>query len=57
MAGRRCTACGHPDRAEIEEHLRRGEPLRAIGRAYGLTHRALGRHRAHMAEPPRHEER
>jgi len=46
---RACTVCRHPERETIDEMLRKGEALRAIGRRYGRTHRTLGRHKHHLA--------
>lgn len=44
-----CATCHHPERTAIEAALDRGEPLRAIAAAYGLSRSGLSRHAAdHM---------
>jgi hypothetical protein len=40
----RCTVCTHIERVRIELMLAGGAGHRAIGRKYGLTHYAVGRH-------------
>jgi hypothetical protein len=48
--GRPCSACHHPDLAEIEAALGAGTPLRALAATFATTPAALHRHRAgHMA--------
>ena len=44
-----CTACAHPDRDILDRSLVRGEPLRRIAAAHGLSESALHRHEsAHL---------
>lgn len=43
---RRCTVCAHPKRAEIDRALVRGAAYRRIAAEYGLSDRAVRRHRA-----------
>jgi hypothetical protein len=44
---RSCTVCTHPDRAEIDEALVGGEPVRQLASRYGTVGRmALQRHKA-----------
>ncbi len=47
---RTCTACRHPDRAEIDAGLVRGEPYRRIAALCGVSADAVNRHKAHI--PP-----
>lgn len=48
---RRCTICHHPDRAEIDKALVRGEPFRKVADRYGTSATSLHRHQnAHLAE-------
>jgi len=42
---RRCTACDHPQREEIDRQLVRGEPYRTIADHFGLSKTALIRHK------------
>jgi hypothetical protein len=49
---RHCTVCHHPERSAIDAALRSGESLRTIGRAFHVTHRALGRHKVHHLDRP-----
>ncbi len=50
MAGRPCTVCQHPQRAEIDKALVAGRPFLALAREYGLDRFALKRHKeAHLA--------
>ncbi len=45
-----CTVCAHEQRSEIDAALLQKAPARAVGRRFGLTHHALGRHRkSHLA--------
>jgi hypothetical protein len=41
---RTCTACRHPERAEIDRQLVRGAPFRHIAAHYGVSTGALQRH-------------
>src|SRR5690606_30206042 len=43
---RRCTVCAHPKRAEIDRALVRSAAYRRIAADYGLSERAVRRHRA-----------
>lgn len=43
---RRCTACGHPDRDQIDQVIVSGAPLRRIAADFGLSETALRRHAA-----------
>lgn len=48
---RRCTICTHPERAEIDSCLVRGEPFRRIAAERGVTEQSVRRHRAdHLPE-------
>ena len=48
---RRCSICHHPDRAEIDKALVRGEPFRSVAERYGTSATSLHRHQnAHLAE-------
>lgn len=48
MAGR-CHACGHPQRAEIDGRLARGEVASKVAAEYGLTQRIISNHvRKHL---------
>jgi hypothetical protein len=44
LPGRPCAVCCHANRAAIEAAVTRGAPLRMIGRANGISPRAIGRH-------------
>jgi hypothetical protein len=41
---RPCTVCIHPQRAEIDERLARGEPKERVANAYGLSESSVFRH-------------
>ena len=42
---RTCTVCGHAERAEIDQALLSGEPLRNIAARFGMSTSALVRHK------------
>ena len=42
---RTCTVCGHPERAEIDQALLTGQPLRDIAGRFGTSCSSLLRHR------------
>jgi hypothetical protein len=49
-----CKVCAHAERLRIEAMIAGGAHQRAIGRKYGLTHHAVGRHwRGHVSEARR----
>lgn len=50
MAGRPCTVCIHPDRAQIDARLVAGESRRALAREFGVHHSAMDRHYANHVE-------
>ena len=49
----RCTVCGHPRRAEIEQDRQNGDGFKVIGDRYGLTARAIQYHfnKGHYTPP------
>ena len=46
---RRCTACGHGDRAAIDAAIVGKIPIRRIAANYGLKESSVRRHRAHIS--------
>lgn len=51
MRGPRCTACFHPEVAEINAALASGAPLIATAAKFGLSRSALARHRTGCLAP------
>ena len=45
-----CKACRHPDRAEIDAAILRGEPNRRIASRVGTSEAAIRRHAAHVPQ-------
>lgn len=43
---RRCTICVHPERADIDASVVRGEPFRRIAAHFGVSEQSVRRHRA-----------
>jgi hypothetical protein len=48
-----CKVCGHPARVQIELMVAGGAHQRPIGRKFGLTHHAIGRHWRRHVTPER----
>jgi hypothetical protein len=48
-----CTACLRSERAEIDESVLNGEPLRKIAERFSLSVTSLFRHKAHVSETMR----
>jgi len=42
--GRKCTICGHPERAQIEAEVQAGATLRNVAQAHGVKLGAVFRH-------------
>lgn len=51
MMGVPCAACHHPKRDEIDAALVAGQPLRAIGKKFGMSASACLRHRDRHLSP------
>lgn len=47
---RHCTICQHPQRAEIDTEIAKGELYRNITKRFGMSPAALTRHKAHIAD-------
>ena len=52
MAGRTCTICAHPQRADIDKAILRDEPYRAIACQFDVSREAVRRHHkgGHVSE-------
>lgn len=51
MRGQKCTACHHPQSADIDDGLASGAPLIPTAAQFGLSKSALARHRAQCLAP------
>ncbi len=47
-AGPSCSVCAHPQRAEIDQAIQAGTPLRDIEKQYGTSKSSLSRHSKHL---------
>jgi hypothetical protein len=46
----RCKVCNHSQKAEIDQALVAGEPLRGVAERFGMHYSSLSRHKSHISE-------
>ncbi len=46
----RCKVCNHELRAEIDQCLIEGQPLRSVAEQYGMHYSSLSRHKSHISQ-------
>ena len=52
MGGQRSTIAGHPERAQIEARIRKGDPATHIARDHGLSRQAISRAKSKLLARP-----